>query len=722
MSADNLAPRYLVESVEKHSQVAHKVLPDETQFPTLVAQNIDGMLVVGEDNQILYANPAAEKMFHASRGQLLGTIFGFPVREGEIAEIDVSSEEHRKSGAEMRVALIEWCGIPAYLLSLRVVSERRQIKETLRKNTDRLHTLINASPLAIVAVDAEGRVTLWNRAATRTFGWSELDVLGQPLTTGMGGANVALVSLLEKTLCGEVLNGTELTQLRRKNGSPLDIQLWSTQLHGARETTNGAIYFAADISERKRAEVRYKRAAGQDVLTGLPNRAQFKERLRQALERVKHGERSPFAVLHVGLDRFKNVNHSLGHGLGDQLLCEVSRRLGDCLYDTDIVARSGGDEFSILLRDIRHVPDSARIARKLLDAVAGVIMLESREIYVTASIGIAVYPDDGQDEDRLLRHADSAMARAKERGGNVSHYYTENLEIHAREHLFLESHLHHAIECGELELHYQPQVDTDSGHIVGVESLLRWSHPELGPISPARFIPVAENSGLIVPLGAWVLHTACRQGQAWRQAGLGPVRIAVNLSARQLEHPELVPSVTAALRESGFDPALLELELTESMLMKNPDEAVGVLHALKKLGVRLSIDDFGTDYSALSYLARLPLDTLKIDRSFVMAIGEESGGSTIVATIVALARSLGLGTVAEGVEKREQLEFLTECHCAEIQGFYFSRPLPAQECAALLAVGRIVVPPLPASRLHAAGVPAVWRHQRAEWSSAILES
>lgn len=720
MNVESLDPKQLAGLIENFSVLAQKVLADEKLFQTLVAQNVDGLLVVGEDNRILYANPAADGMFHADVGRLAGKTFGFPVQEGESREIDVYTPTQRKACAEMRVTRIEWNGQPAHLLSLRIGSEGRHLKESLRKNTDRLHTLINASPLAIVAVDVNSRVTLWNRAATRTFGWTEKDMLGQPLPQDEGGFNQALTALVERTLNGEGQHAAELSGLAHKDGGELNLQLWTTPLHGARETLNGALFFAADISEHKRTEERFKRIAGQDIVTGLPNRSQFRERLRQALERVKHGEQTPFAVLHLGLDRFKNVNHSLGHGLGDELLGEVARRLSSNLYDTDIVARSGGDEFSILLRDIRHVPDSARIARKLLEAVAEIVLLDSREIYVTASIGIALYPHDGIDADSLLRHADSAMARAKEKGGNVSHYYTDNLETHAREHLFLESHLHHALECGELELFYQPQVESLSGRIIGVESLLRWNHPELGMVAPGRFIPVAENSGLIVPLGAWVLHSACRQGQAWRLSGLGAVRVAVNISARQLEHPELVPTVAAALRESGFDPQLLELELTESMLMKNPEEAMEVIHALKRLGVRLSIDDFGTGYSALSYLARLPLDTLKIDRSFVTAIGTDTGGVAIVAAVVALAHSLGLSTVAEGVETGTQLEFLNSCFCDEIQGFYFSRPVPVAECTALLAAGRIV--PAQADPPQPPVAPAVWRRQRPDQIAAMREN
>ena len=704
-------PSHLADLVENFSAMAKKMLADEALFHALVEKSSDGLLMVGkEEGKILYANPAAEKLFYAAPGELLGRLFGHPIREGEINEIEVVHASRRKTTAEMHVTPLEWNGEAAWLLSLRATTERRRLKDTLHKNTDRLRALVNASPLAIVAVDMSGSVTLWNQAASRTFGWSEVDVLGQPLPTlSPSNGGESLQELADQALHGTVLSGRELPGLRRKDGGELDLQLWTAPLHNAQEITHGAMVFAVDITERKRTESRLLNIVGIDPLTGLVNRAQFRERLRQAIERVKHGDQPPFAVMQLGLDRFKAVNQSLGHVFGDRMLQEIARRLAGALYDTDLVARSGGDEFSVLLRDIRHVRDGARIAQKLLDSVATAILTDGGELYASASIGIAVYRQDGMDAETLLHNADSAMQRAKERGGNTSQFYTEDLDARAKEQLDMESRLHQAFERGEFHIFYQPQVNPINGRIIGVEALLRWFHPELGAISPARFIPVAERSGMIVPIGEWVLRSACFQAQAWAQAGLPPLRVAVNLSARQLEHPQLVPNVAQALQESGLPPHLLELELTESMLVKNTEEIVAVMVALKGMGVQLSLDDFGTGYSALSYLARLPLDTLKIDQSFVRGIGQHPTNGSIVTAIIALARSLGLKTIAEGVETREQLDFLVALDCDEIQGFFYSRPLPVEECITLLADGATFPASSPASSIPA---PAVWRQRR----------
>lgn len=710
MNEGKISASQLAELIENFSHLARKVLADEALFHTLVEKNADSLLMVGKDGRILYANPAAEKLFHADPGKLKGQLFGYPIREGEINEIDVVQSSRRKATAEMHVTPLEWDGEHAWLLSLRATAERRRLKDNLRKNTDRLNALVNASPLAIIAVDMNCRVTLWNPAASRTFGWSEVDMLGQPLPPGAGSNQESLRELIEQALQGAALSGRELAGQRRGDGSELDLQLWTAPLHNAQEITNGAMIFAVDITERKRAESRLLDIAGIDPLTGLPNRGQFRERLRQAIERVKHGDQPPFAVMHLGLDRFKAINQSMGHIFGDTLLQEISRRIAATLYDTDLVARSGGDEFSILLRDIRHVRDGAHIAQKLLDRIAETIRTDGGELYACASIGIAVYPQDGTEADDLLHNADSAMQRAKERGGGTSQFYTEDLDLRAREQLGLESSLHQAYERGEFSLHFQPQVDPRNGRIVGVETLLRWIHPEMGAISPARFIPVAESSGMIVPIGEWVLRKACRQAQQWIASGLPPLRIAVNLSVRQLEHPQLLSAVADALYESGIDPALLELELTESMLAKNTEEVVTVMIALKKMGVQLSLDDFGTGYSALSYLTRLPLDTLKIDRSFVSGIGQAPTNGSLSAAIIAMARSLGLKTVAEGVETREQAEFLISHGCDEIQGYFFSHPLPAEECTTLLAAGALLPSPLASPALPLS--PAVWRQRR----------
>lgn len=666
--------------------VAHETPSNSNFFHALVEKNINSLLVVDREGKILYANPAAEKLFFVPCGGLAGRLFGHPVQEGEVSEVDVMHSDHRKTTAEMNVTSFVWNGVSAFLLSLRAITGRRSLKESLRKDTDRLHALINMSPLAIVAVNMSGRITLWNQAAERIFGWREADMIGQQLpSTSVDDKGASLPNVIEQAIRGEALHGRELAGQRRARGGELVLQLWTSPLRNSLEiSSSGVMILAADITERKRTEARLHHIASLDPLTALPNRAQFRERLRLAVDRVKQGDQPPFTVFHFGLDRFKSINQSLGHAMGDQILLEVAKRLSASLYDTDLVARTSGDEFSILLRDTRHVRDSARIAQKLLDAVSTAILQGGNEVFATASIGIAVFPHDGEDADSLLHSADTAMDVAKERGGSTFQFHTEDFGQRAWRQLHMESELHLALERKEFQLYFQPQVDVGNGRIVGVEALLRWFHPELGGVSPAIFIPEAENNGLIVPIGEWVLRTACMQAHTWAQAGMPPVRVAVNLSARQLAQPQFVAIVTAVLSECGLAPDLLDLELTESMLVKHTDEAIAVMYELKKLGVRLSIDDFGTGYSALSYLARMPLDTLKIDQSFVRGIGQGRDNGAIVLAIIALAHSLGLKTIAEGVETEAQAEFLIAHHCDEIQGYLFSPPLPAEECARLL--------------------------------------
>ena len=689
MSSEKISTGQLAEIVENFPIIAKKVMADAALFYSLAENNGDGLLVVCKGNKVIrYANPAAKKIFHGTSDALIGQKFGHIIhKEGEVGEINVAHTNGRKTKAEIHVKLMEWQGEKAYLLTLRPRSEPYSIKDAYNKNAERLSALINASPLAIMAVDMGGRVTLWSQAATHTFGWTEFDVLGQPLPAIAGNGKESLHHLIEQALDGATLSGRELTGQRRKNGDGLDLQLWTTSLRNSRDITSGIMIFAADITEHKRNETSYNSAVNLDALTLLPNRAQFRERLQQAIDKIQHGEQPPFAVFHFGLDRFKNINHSLGHTTGDQLLREAARRLAGSLYDTDLVARTGGDEFSILLRDVRHVSDSSRIAQKLHDAMSEMILLNGNRLFATASIGIAVYPQDGADADALLHSADVAMQRAKERGGGSSQFHTEDLDLRAREHLDMESSLHQAHERGEFRLYYQPQVNPRTGRIAGVEALLRWFHPEQGMIAPSRFIPVAESSGMIIQIGEWVLRTACMQAQTWIKAGLPPVRVAVNISARQFDHPQFVATVAGVLHESGLDPKLLELELTESMLVKNTEDVITVMMKLKKMGIQLSLDDFGTGYSALSYLARLPIDTLKIDQSFVRGIGQMPSNGSICTAIIALAGSLGLKTISEGVETREQLEFMLMHDCDEIQGYFFSHPLPAEECTSLLANG-----------------------------------
>jgi diguanylate cyclase (GGDEF)-like protein len=437
----------------------------------------------------------------------------------------------------------------------------------------------------------------------------------------------------------------------------------------------------AELEQARRME---HYVATHDVLTGLPNRQLFIDRLGQALaEARRHG--TQVAVLFLDLDRFKPINDTFGHAAGDRLLVAAAHRLAECLRETDTAARLGGDEFTIILTNVVHAEDVAKVSQKLLECLADPFTLEEREIFVSASIGVSLYPGDGGDVEALLKNADTAMYRAKANGKNNFQFYLPAMNERALEWLELERSLRLALERDEFVLHYQPQFDAVSGRIVGMEALLRWRHPELGIVYPKGFIPLAEETGLIVPLGEWVLRTACAQNRAWQNLGLPPVPVAVNFSARQFQRQDPAQVVTEALQATGLDACWLELELTESVVMSDAEAAVATLKELRELGVGISLDDFGTGYSSLSYLKRLPLGKLKIDEIFVRNLMVDPNDRAITAAIVALAHSLNLTPIAEGVERPEQLEVLRLLGCELVQGYLFSRPVDPEDAAVLLA-------------------------------------
>lgn len=445
-----------------------------------------------------------------------------------------------------------------------------------------------------------------------------------------------------------------------------------------------------DFTERKTAEERIHLLAYYDSLTGLPNRLFFKERLEHALNHARRHKKQ-LAVLFVDLDRFKRINDTLGHSVGDKLLKGFAEKLEWCIRDTDSVTRTppaefsgtisrlGGDEFIVLLTEIRNEIDVAKIAKRVLNELSQPFALDSYEVFVTASIGIAVYPADGTDCDTLLKNADTAMYHAKDQGRNNFQFYTESMNASAFERLILESSLRRALEKEEFRLYFQPQLDMARNVITGVEALIRWNHPELGVVSPGEFIPIAEEAGLIIPIGEWVLRTACRQIKSWAGAGMPPMTVAVNISSRQFRQQSLLSTVAEAVKELGPEAGLLKLELTESTIMQGVEETVDILREFKSMGLGVLIDDFGTGYSSLSYLKRFPLDALKIDRSFVKDVTHDPDDANITKAIIALSHSLNLRVIAEGVETKEQFEFLKENGCDEMQGYLFSKPLPADE-------------------------------------------
>jgi diguanylate cyclase (GGDEF)-like protein len=438
------------------------------------------------------------------------------------------------------------------------------------------------------------------------------------------------------------------------------------------------VFVSRDITERQHYEETIRHQEFHDALTGLPNRLLLKDRLSLAMAHAKRNNMM-LAVLLLDLDRFKLINDTLGHAAGDTLLQLIAGRLTGTLREDDTVARQGGDEFLLLLPEIVKIEDAAKLAQKLLEQIRQPLSVHGHELYVTTSIGMVLYPNDGRDIETLLKNADTAMYRAKEQGRNNYQLYTPTMNARAFERLTLENSLRRALERNEFTVYYQPKVDLRSRKAVGAEALVRWNHPELGLIMPGDFISAAEDTGLIVPIGEWVLRTACAQNKAWQNAGYPPLRVAVNLSARQFQLRNLVQTVAEILKETGLEPRWLELEITESIAMQNAEFTVKTLNELKDMGIQISIDDFGTGYSSLSYLKRFPINKLKIDKTFVREINTDHDNAAIASAVIVLGQSLNLGVIAEGVETIEQLNFLKDQHCDEIQGFLFGRPLPPAE-------------------------------------------
>ncbi|MFO7577415.1 MAG: EAL domain-containing protein [Pelovirga sp.] len=467
------------------------------------------------------------------------------------------------------------------------------------------------------------------------------------------------------------------------------------QICPLRDTAGGITHYIGikkDISVQKKYEQQLERQATHDPLTGLANRILLKDRLEQA---ISHALRSGLAVavLLLDLDRFKIVNDSLGHAFGDDLLCQVAQRLRGIVRECDTIARFGGDEFVVVLTEVASPDVVAKVAAKILSTLNQPFHLSSRDVTLTASLGISLAPTDSCDGATLIRYADIAMYQSKRRRSEYS-FFTEEMNRHLLTTLELESALRQALENKEFRLFYQPKVDLKTGRIDSCEALLRWQHPQRGMVSPGQFIPLAEETGLIVPIGIWVLEEACRQNLSWQQRGMAPIQTAVNISARQFRQGDVVEIVSRTLERSGLDPALLDLELTESMVMDNPHAAHDTLHELKRLGVDLSLDDFGTGYSSLNYLRRFPVDNLKIDQTFISDVADDESAASVTTSIIAIAHSLKMRAIAEGVETPEQLDFLMSRECDAMQGYLFSRPLPAETFAELLKEGKTLQPVL----------------------------
>jgi diguanylate cyclase (GGDEF)-like protein/PAS domain S-box-containing protein len=572
----------------------------------------------------------------------------------------------------------------------RDITDRKQAEASLRDSEERYRDVFDASPLPMWVWDDEKLVFLAvNEAAIRHYGYTREEFLGMSVRDIWAPGEQARYeeSLRDRSHAQSMLLHRKH---RTKGGHVIDVEVTARQF--IQEGNNVWLTLINDITERKRAEERLLHLAHYDVLTSLPNRVLFYDRLKQALAQARRNQWIT-GVIFMDLDRFKNVNDTLGHAEGDKLLQQVSERLKQSVRAGDTVGRLGGDEFAIVLSDLSSAQDANLIAQKIMASFKDPIKLAGVELYVTASIGITLYPDDSTDQETLIRNADAAMYRAKEVGRNSYRFYTPEMNARALELLSMENSLRGALERDEFILYYQPKASVADGRIVGVEALLRWLHPERGLVSPGEFMPVLEDTGLIVPVGEWVLKAVCEQIRAWGRAGIKPVPVAVNLSPRQFASRDLGETVKRIIEECRVDPRLVEVEITESSLMTNLEETALILKYVGDLGVGLSIDDFGTGYSSLAYLKRFPLDALKVDRSFVKDLTTDADDATITRALISMAHNLGLKVVAEGVETEAQLAFLVEHGCDEIQGFYFSRPLIAEECGAWLREGRCLQHP-----------------------------
>ena len=583
------------------------------------------------------------------------------------------------------------------LRALRYAVERKTMEEALFAEKERAQITLDCIGDAVICTDVGGNITFLNVVAEKLTGWSWREAAGRSMTAVapmLDAATRRTTEVSSALTTGSDPNARQPTNrvLIRRDGFEIPIEDSVAAMHDREGMPAGAVVVFRDVSAARAMSLQIAHSAEHDFLTGLPNRMLLNDRIRQAIVSAQRHTKQ-VAVLFLDLDGFKHINDSLGHSIGDKLLQSIGKRLVDCGRAADTVSRQGGDEFVVLLSEVQHAEDAATAASRMLKAVAEAHSVDDHELHVTSSIGVSIYPDDGLDAETLIKNADTAMYQAKENGRQNYQYFKPAMNERAVERQSIEESLRRALERQEFTLHYQPKVNFGTRAIAGVEALIRWTHPVRGSVSPAQFIPIAEDSGLILPIGNWVLRQACKQARTWADAGLPPTTMAVNVSAKEFRGENFLKQLFGILDETGIDPSLLELELTESVLMKHAESAAAILRTLRDRGVQVAVDDFGTGYSSLSYLRKFPIDALKIDQSFVGQIATAGDDASIVTAVISMAQSLKLRVVAEGVETLEQLEFLQAQRCDEAQGYYFSRPVPPEQFAALLRSG-ISVPML----------------------------
>ena len=702
------------EDVSELRSVLDQLRDSESRFRAVLSTMVEGLAVMSADGRFIFSNPAADGLL----GEVVGGMCGFGPEELRLERIypdgrvcpperypvTITLREGRpvrnailglrKESGEVRWIEANTCplysggggGSSAVLLTFSDITERRHAEEQLKLAFE----VMNHTSEGVMVTDAEQRIVSINPSLERLLGMSSEEVVGQLSERFMRGIDDSFLANLRAALeVGDYWQGE--VRLRDREGRAIPGWLAVSAVREGDSRIKHQVSIFSDMTERKEAQERIEFLAHHDPLTGLPNRLLLRDRVVQAQSYAARMQ-SRVALMFLDLDRFKTINDSLGHPVGDALLKEVVERLKSCVRESDTISRQGGDEFIILLNDVRDSEAVSRVADKIHQRMAEPIALENHVLTTTFSIGVALYPDDGADFDSLLQKADTAMYHAKESGRNAHRFFTEQMNRQVVEHLTLETKLRKAIENQEFVLHYQPQMDLAEGTIIGVEALIRWNSPDEGLVSPARFIPVAENSGLIAPIGAWVLREACRQARAWQDAGLPPFVVAVNLSAVQFKRQDLINTVINALVLSDLDSQWLELELTESILIRDAETTLDMVRRLKALGVKLSVDDFGTGYSSLAYLKRFAVDKLKIDQSFIRDLVSDPDDAAIVRAIIQMAHSLKLKTIAEGVEDEELANLLRLFHCDEIQGYWLARPMPADQLEAFVREHLIRLP------------------------------
>jgi diguanylate cyclase (GGDEF)-like protein/PAS domain S-box-containing protein len=574
--------------------------------------------------------------------------------------------------------------------ALRNMLDRASNAEALFREQERAQVTLNSMGDAVVCTDDSGNVTFLNPIAEALTGWPADEAIGRPFVQVFRIIDVLdhrravdPMALVIKT--NEAVNLPEGSILIRRDGTESAIEDSTAPIHDRRGRVTGGVMVFHDVTQARAMARKMSHLAQHDYLTDLPNRLLLNDRLTQAIS-VAHRDQKHLAVLFVDVDRFKHVNDSLGHLIGDRLLLSISHRLVASVRSSDTVSRQGGDEFVILLSSVAHAADAAVTAQKILTVAGMPHRVAEHDLQITLSVGIGIYPDDGTDAETLVKNADIAMLNAKDNGRNNYQFFKPTMNEHALERQSIEGSLRHALDRGEFELHYQPKMDLVAETLTGAEALIRWRQPERGIVLPQDFIPIAEQCGYIVPIGRWVLREACRQRRSWLDAHLAAIPIAINISAVELRSNNFVAHVREVLRETGLEPRYLEFELTETAFMQDPQPTIAVLRALKDMGIQLTLDDFGTGYSSLSYLKRFPIDSLKIDKSFVHGLCTDSDDSKLVSAVINLGRSFHLQVIAEGVETREQFLALQARNCAEGQGYYFQKPIAADEFAKLLGV------------------------------------